>query len=184
MRKLSNDELATRTREANRRRGERHRERLTIAGHAALTVWLPVGLRREFVKEAALCGVGINELATQLIEKGLRESKTAIIADMPDSQPETADMFAMPEQETQTPVVVADTDASAPNTVCVDSGRTAMMMLVAEMLADGLTGADIARRLNADGYRSSNGAELRGANVLREYRAWKAKADESNPTAV
>ena len=60
MQRLSNDELATRTREANRRRGERHRERLTIAGHAALTVWLPVGLRREFVNEAAASGVNIN----------------------------------------------------------------------------------------------------------------------------
>lgn len=184
MQRLSNDELATRTREANRRRGERHRERLTIAGRAALTVWLPVGLRREFVNEAALCGIGINELATQLIEKGLRESKTAIIADMPDSQPETADMFAMPEQETQTPVVVVVADASAHNTVSVDSGRTAIMMLVAGMLADGLTGAEIARRLNADGYRAVSGKELVGHNLLREYRAWKAKADESNPTAV
>jgi len=184
MRKLSNDELATRTREANRRRGERHRERLTIAGRAALTVWVPVGLRSRFVKEAALCGVGINELATRLIEKGLRESKTAIITDMPDSQPKTADMFAMPEPEPQTPVVVAVADASTHNPVSVDSGRTAMMMLVAGMLADGLTGAEIARRLNADGYRSSNGAELRGANVLREYRTWKAKADGSDSTAV
>ena len=85
MRKLSNDELATRTREANRRRGERHRERLTIAGRAALTVWVPVGLRSRFVNEAAASGVNINELATQLIDRGLRESKTAIIADMPDS---------------------------------------------------------------------------------------------------
>jgi DNA-binding PadR family transcriptional regulator len=73
MRKLSNDELATRTREANRRRGERARERLTIAGRAALTVWLPVGLRSRFVAEAASCGVNISELATRLIEKGLRE---------------------------------------------------------------------------------------------------------------
>ena len=184
MRKLSNDELATRTREANRRRGERHRERLTIAGHAALTVWLPVGLRREFVKEAALCGVGINELATRLIEKGLRESKAAIIADMPDSQPETADMFAMPEQETQTPVVVVVADASTHTTVSVSLDRDAMMALVAEYIVDGLTGADIARKLTAAGYKSQQGTELRGANVLREYRAWKEKNCGSESTAV
>jgi len=58
------------------------------------------------------------------------------------------------------------------------------MMLVAGMLADGLTGAEIARRLNADGYRSSNGAELRGANVLREYRTWRDKANGSDSAAV
>lgn len=181
MRKLSNDELATRTREANRRRGERHRERLTIAGRAALTVWVPVGLRSRFVNEAAASGVNINELATRLIEKGLRESQLIDFISS-DPQPDTADMFATAEPEPQTPVVVAD--ASAHNTVSVDSGRTAIMMLVTEMLADGLTGAEIARRLNADGYRAVSGKELVGHNLLREYRAWKAKADESNPTAV
>ena len=91
-------------------------------------------------------------------------------------------MFATAEPEPQTPVVVAD--ASAHNTVSVDSGRTAIMMLVTEMLADGLTGAEIARRLNADGYRSSTGAELRGANVLREYRTWQDKTDGNKSTAV
>ena len=194
MQRLSNDELATRTREANRRRGERHRERLTIAGRAALTVWLPVGLRREFVSEAASCGVGINELATRLIEKGMRERKNGNFPHLPDpdissnnltiSEPETADLFATPDPEPQTPVVVADTDASTPATVSVDSGRTAIMMLVAGMLADGLTGAEIARRLNADGYRAVSGKELVGHNLLREYRTWRDKTNRNKSTAV
>jgi len=171
MRKLSNDELATRTRDANRRRGERARERLTLAGRAALTVWLPVGLRRDFVNEAAGSGITVNELATQLIEKGLRDRKKNHGSYLPDPEPQTADMFAMPEPEPQTPVVVVD-EPGQHNTVSVDSDRDAMMALVAGMLADGLSGNEIARRLNAAGYRASNGAELRGANVLREYRAW------------
>lgn len=182
MRKLSNDELATRTREANRRRGERARERLTIAGRAALTVWLPVGLRRDFVAEAAACGVNINELATRLIEKGLRESKPLNFSDLPDPSnnytphpdPDTADLFATPDPEPQTPVVVADT-ATTHKPVSVISDRASMMALVAGYLADGLTGADIARKLTAAGYRSQQGTELRGANVLREYRQWKEK---------
>ena len=212
MRKLSNDELATRTREANRRRGERARERLTIAGRAALTVWLPVGLRRDFVNEAAACGVNISELATRLIEKGLRESKVAIIANMPD--PETADLFAMADSEyrarpnnecpvcgeltsnphspdceyrtppePQTPVVVADTD-STPPTVSVSFDRDAMMIMVDRLHSDGLTGADIARKLTDVGYKSQQGTELRGANVLREYRVWKEKSSGSESTAV
>ena len=171
MRKLSNDELATRTREANRRRGERHRERLTIAGRAALTVWVPVGLRSRFVNEAAASGVNINELATQLIDRGLRESKTAIIADMPDPQPET-----------HTPVFVAD--ASTHNTVSVSLDRSAMMTTIGELLDAGLTGNEIARRLNAAGYRSTKGSALIGANVLREYRTWREKKDGSDSTAV
>ena len=183
MRKLSNDELATRTRDANRRRGERARERLTLAGRAALTVWLPVTLRRSFVNEAAGSGMTISELATQLIEKGLRDGKTNCGSYLPDPEPDTADMFAMPEPEPQTPVVVVD-EPGQHNTVSVDSDRDAMMALVAGMLDDGLTGADIARRLTAAGYRASNGAAHRGANVLREYRAWKEKKHGSDSTAV
>ena len=191
MRKLSNDELATRTRDANRRRSERARERLTIAGRAALTVWLPVTLRRDFVNEAAGSGMTISELATRLIEKGLRDGKKNHGSDMPDPDgnyargsnlpapdpdPETADLFATPDPEPQTPVVVASEPATH-QPVSVNSDRDAMMTVVAGLLADGLTGADIARKLTAAGYRSQQGTELRGANVLREYRAWKEKTD-------
>ena len=110
MRKLSDSELVARTRDANRRRSERARERLTIAGRAALTVWLPVGLRRDFVAEAAGQGVTINVLAERLIEKGLRDGKTLIISDSAIAEnsttvesaiadPDTADLFATPEPE-------------------------------------------------------------------------------------
>ena len=58
------------------------------------------------------------------------------------------------------------------------------MTMVDRLHSDGLRGADIARKLTAAGYRSSNGAELRGANVLREYRQWKEKADGSAKTAL
>ena len=196
MRKLSDSELATRTRDANRRRSERARERLTIAGRAALTVWLPVGLRLDFVAEAAGQGVTINVLAERLIEKGLRESKNQIIwnsaiaekspigeSAIADPDPDTADLFATPEPEP------TDTKENAPADllfVSVGSGsdRDAMMAIVARLLAEDQTGADIARNLTAAGYRSSNGAELRGANVLREYRAWKEKNCGSDSTAV
>ena len=192
MQRLSNDELATRTREANRRRGERHRERLTIAGHAALTVWVPVGLRSRFVNEAAASGVNINELATRLIEKGLRESQLVNFTSS-DPQPDTADMFATADSEYRTrpdnecPVCgeltsnphAPDCDyrgTQQPHTpVCVSLDRSAMMTTIGELLDAGLTGNEIARRLNAAGYRSTKGSALIGANVLREYRAWKAK---------
>lgn len=214
MQRLSNDELATRTREANRRRGERHRERLTIAGKAALTVWIPVKLRSRFVNEAAGLGVNINELAERLIEKGL--SKSTIIADTPD--PETPDLFAMADSEyharqdnecpvcgepTQTasgeltgnphapdcdylrppypqPPVVVISEQATQQPVSVSFDRSAMMTTIGELLDAGLTGNEIARRLNAAGYRSQNGAELRGANVLREFRTWKEKKGGSD----
>ena len=71
MRKLSNDELATRTREANRRRSERHRERLTIAGRAALTVWLPVNLRTRLDGAAAADGVSLSVAVERLLTAAL-----------------------------------------------------------------------------------------------------------------
>jgi hypothetical protein len=185
MRKLSNDELATRTREANRRRGERQRERLTIAGRAALTVWLPVGLRKEFSNAALSAGLTISELAERLIEKGLKDKD---IAHYPALKPlnadmDTADMFAMPDTNS------TDTKENAPAdllsvSVGTGSDRDAMLQQVGELLAEGLTGADIARKLTAAGYRSQQGTELRGANVLREYRQWKEKADGSAKTAL
>lgn len=214
MQRLSNDELATRTREANRRRGERHRERLTIAGRAALTVWVPVGLRSRFVNEAAASGVNINELATRLIEKGLRESQLVNFTSS-DPQPDTADMFATADseyrtrpdnecpvcgeltsnphapdcdyrgtQQPQTPVVVAREPVTTQQPVSVSLDRSAMMTTIGELLDAGLTGNEIARRLNAAGYRSTKGSALIGANVLREYRAWKEKKDGSDSTAV
>ena len=184
MRKLSNDELATRTREANRRRGERQRERLTIAGRAALTVWLPVTLRKEFSNAALSAGLTISELAERLIEKGLKDKD---IAHYPTIKPlnadmDTADLFAMAEPNS------TDTKENAPaaksSFVNVGSDRDAMLQQVGLLLAEGLTGADIARKLTAAGYRSQQGTELRGANVLREYRAWKEKPDVSDSTAV
>lgn len=212
--RLTNDELAERTRVANRRRGERMRQRLVDAGRCPLTVWVPTGLRSRFVNEAAAQGVNINELAERLIEKGL--SKSTIIADTPD--PETPDLFAMADSEyharqdnecpvcgepTQTasgeltgnphapdcdylrppypqPPVVVISEQATQQPVSVSFDRSAMMTTIGELLDAGLTGNEIARRLNAAGYRSQNGAELRGANVLREFRTWKEKKGGSD----
>ena len=38
-----------------------------------------------------------------------------------------------------------------------------------------MSGADIARQLNASGKRTANGAAFTGQNVLRDYRAWARK---------
>ena len=205
MRKLTNDELANRTREANRRRSERARERLTLAGHAALTVWLPVGLRSRFVNEAAGSGMTINELAVQLIEKGMLDVNKNRGSDMPDPDgnmnhgsnyargcnlpepdPDTADLFATPDPEPQT-LVVADVDPdpqATPPPVSVNSDRDSMLRRVGELLDEGLSGAEIARRMNAEGHRAVSGKELVGHNLLREYRAWRDKSDGSDSTAV
>jgi len=68
--------------------------------------------------------------------------------------------------------------------VSVSFDRTAMMTTIGELLDAGLTGNEIARRLNAAGHRTTKGTELIGANVLREYRKWKEKNAGTDSTAV
>jgi hypothetical protein len=52
-----------------------------------------------------------------------------------------------------------------------------MMMQIGAMLdaEPAITGAEMARKLTAQGFKARNGAELRGTNVLREYRRWQEK---------
>jgi hypothetical protein len=60
--------------------------------------------------------------------------------------------------------------------------RDAMMQAIVAMLAKEpeLSGAEIARRLGQQGYRAANGAELSGANVLRDFRRWTVDQDAKN----
>lgn len=62
--KLSDSELANHTRAANRRRGERHRERLTLAGKSALTIWIPTALRSALTAAANEQGATVGDIAT------------------------------------------------------------------------------------------------------------------------
>lgn len=52
--------------------------------------------------------------------------------------------------------------------------RDALMISVGKLLNEGLTGNEIARKLNASGQRTANGAEFTGQNILRDYRRWQA----------
>ena len=64
-RKLSDAEFAERTRAANRRRTERHHQRLIAAGKSALTVWIPDTVRQSLTAAAAANGATIADTATQ-----------------------------------------------------------------------------------------------------------------------
>ncbi len=51
-----------------------------------------------------------------------------------------------------------------------------LMQEIDSLLARGLSGADIAWQFNAAGRRATNGAEYRGANLIRDWRRWKGAA--------
>lgn len=70
-RKLTDAELVSRIRDGNRRRGERHRKRLTQAGKSSLTVWIPTAIRTALDNLAAARQQTIADTATQLLESAL-----------------------------------------------------------------------------------------------------------------
>ena len=66
-------------------------------------------------------------------------------------------------------------DTTSPAATATTTTRDALMMEVGKLLNEGLTGAEVARRLNASGQRTASGSAFTGQNVLRDYRAWARK---------
>lgn len=178
--KYSNDELAERVRSANRRRSITRREKLVTAGKSALTVWVPVDLRQRFIATAEARQATISELATALIDAGLSGMSEIQLPGRPDAEsppPATLDLFAVqdgkaPGTETTSPLPVSVLSVSKDPTDT--EGKAALMADVGKLLDEGLSGADIARRFNAEGRRTARGAAFAGNALLRDYRKYQA----------
>ena len=152
--KLELNELGARTRAANQRRAARLLERQKAAGKVALTVWVSAATRARI--DAVRHGATLNETAERLLLAGLNTTSR-------DKPPGTVDTTSVHTD------VVVDKDA--------------LMNEVALLLEEGLSGNEIARRLNASGRRNSSGKPFIGANLLRDYRAWAKKAGADRTTA-
>ena len=181
-RKLTDSELAARLRQRNRDSSERRRERLALAGHTQLLTWIPASLRERVDAAAAASGLKLSPMVERLLLAGLNATTTPatttpycclrcdapIPADCEDA-PVCADcnreMNAIAESCNATTTPAATTPAT--------TTRDALMTEVGKLLDEGLSGAEVARRLTAAGYRSPNGAALTGANLLRDYRRWQ-----------
>jgi len=72
MRKLSDQELAKRIREGNRKRAETRRVKMTTAGMVQTVVWLPAELRQAI--DARLERRTLSETVAELLAAGLRSS--------------------------------------------------------------------------------------------------------------
>ena len=107
-------------------------------------------VEREREPLCEFCESAAAQMATTTTPATTRDKPTA---------PEAADMFPAPAGTTTT--------------------RDALMTEVGKLLNEGHTGAEVARRLNASGQRTASGAEFRGANIARDYRAW-AKRQTTN----
>lgn len=177
--RVSDTELAARLRQRNRVNSERRRERLAAGGMVQLLTWIPATLRRELDSAAAARGEPLSATTAALLAAALKTTTPAgnataerlLLAgldattrDKPAATTPEADLFEAPATRDNPPVCTVVDD------------KAELMNQVAALLAEGLSGADIARRLAAAGYRSPNGAALTGGNLLRDYRAWLKKA--------
>jgi hypothetical protein len=156
-RRLTDSELAQRVRASNQRRAERRRERLALAGKVQLLSWVPATLRNELDKVAAARGESLSDTTAALLSLGLKVTTTATPATR--DKPTAAEL--MPDMFHPAPATTTDKDA--------------LMTWIGERLNEGLTGADVARQLNASGKRTANGSPFSGGNLLRDYRAWCKK---------
>jgi|APTNR8051073442_1049403.scaffolds.fasta_scaffold06949_6 hypothetical protein len=75
-RKLTDAEFVQRTRENNRRRSERQRQRLVQAGRSSLTVWIPDPVRAALTAKAANDGATIADTAAALLSAALAPTPT------------------------------------------------------------------------------------------------------------
>ncbi len=71
MQRLSDSEVAEKTRAANRRRAERKRARLAADGKSAFTVWIPADLQRQIVELATAEQTTTSDIATRLLSDSL-----------------------------------------------------------------------------------------------------------------
>lgn len=154
--RLTDSELAQRVRAGNRVRAQRQQERRRTAGLVQLNVWLPQSTRTALDRAAAHRNMTVSETVSDLLERALSAAmllNATTTRDKPTAAERTAELF----------------DAPAGNDTTT---KDELMAEVGKLLDEGHTGAEVARRLTAAGYRSPNGAALTGGNLLRDYRAW------------
>jgi len=168
--RLSDSELAARIRTSNRQRAARQHERLRTAGKVQLNIWLATDVKAALATAAAANGETVSQAAERLLSAGLNATR--------DEKPATSRCWEcdveMPEGMESEPFC---SDCIPPTVYAVGvSDKSALMNEVAAMLEEGLSGNEIARRLNASGRRTAAGTEFIGANLLRDYRGWVKKA--------
>ena len=162
--RLTDSELAARVRAGNRQRAQRQQERRRSAGLVQLNVWLSQSTRTALDRAAAHRNMTVSETVDDLLERALAaamllNATTTPAATTPAPAAATVDMFPAP----------ASHKSSATKDV--------LMNEVAQLLNEGLTGNEIARRLTAAGFQTATGKPLSGANLLRDYRRWQSTRD-------
>lgn len=141
--------------ETNAARQARLRERRKASGFKRITVWLSpeqVGTLETLGGESWL-GRTVKELLTGAVTERQKPAKQAALFVVPDK--------------------VSDTEPDSGQ-----SDKAALYREAEQLQAQGLSWADIARRWNEQGWRTSKGAYFRGWNLQRDLQRWKKGAAE------
>ncbi|HOX60068.1 MAG TPA: hypothetical protein P5284_08345 [Candidatus Contendobacter sp.] len=182
MPRIADSELAANVRQRNRVNSERRRQRLAIAGKVQLLTWIPDTLRRELDSVAAARREPVSETAAVALAAGLAQIPTTPVSayhclrcgSRMTVAREREPLCDACEAASQ-PATTTTPDAPPPVYTGVVSSRDALMTEVGKLLDEGLSGAEVARRLNASGQRTANGAEFTSANLLRDFRRWQMR---------
>ena len=195
MPRIADSELAANVRSRNRVNSERRRQRLALAGKVQLLTWIPDTLRRELDSVAAARREPVSETAAVAIAAGLTQIPTTPVSAYHclrcgsrmtverEREPlcDACEAAAAQMATTTTPATTRDkpTAPEAADMFPAPAGnsttRDELMTWIGKLLDEGHTGAEVARRLNASGRRTANGAQFTSANLLRDYRAWLKK---------
>ena len=148
--RLTDEERGRRVRQQNRVRSEKVRERLETKGQASFTVWIPLELKTALVDLAGYWGKPIGPSTAEVLQAGLK-------------------MIG------QAPVKVAEPPLSQePLPGDRNSIKARLMEEVEALVTQGIGYGEIARRWNAEGRTTPDGAVFRSGDLARAHRRWKS----------
>ena len=139
-RKLSDAEFVERTRNLNRRRSERQRQRLSQSGKSALTVWIPDTVRQSLTAAAAANGATIADTATQWLMTAANLATAPTAPTLPAPVP-------VPEPVATLPLFQSETTLETTLTSDTDN-RVDRDQQILELRVQGETYAAIGRQFN------------------------------------
>lgn len=174
--RIDDAERVRKIREYNRQASARRRVKLTQNGKAQLLCWIPETVRQRLDSAAAAQSRPLNDIVSDLLSAALdttTPNQTTTTPRASNDADATLDMFGNPATMDYT-----GRDETTTTTRVIQSDKSALMTEIGTMLESGLSGGEVARRLNSAGRRTANGTEFVGANLLRDYRKWQQRNEK------
>ena len=142
--RLSDAELAQRTRAGNRRRSEHHRQRLESAGHVQLVVWTPIEIKTALESLATTTNQSLSATATAVLSAALNTTttpnQTTTTTNRNASNDATVDMFGEPATDPR--------PGEAPAPKLNQAERDERDLAILELHRQGLSNPKIGERFN------------------------------------